>query len=105
MPFFTHARACTNMYAYGPRGWGGGYGHDFKNVQEAELVHWMGATIRHGAREGTPGSLHTRWDKGDPNMTSLFMVVSTTHDSSRSSLCSNWTEQQYDGAGTWNGWI
>ena len=67
MPFFTHAWACTNIYSVGPRGWGGGYGHDYKNANEAELVHWIGATIRHGAREGKPGSLHTRWDKGDPN--------------------------------------
>ena len=67
MLFFTHARACTNIYSVGAKGWGGGYGHDFKNAQEAELVNWMGVTIRHGAREGTPGSLHCRWDKGDPN--------------------------------------
>ena len=60
MPFFTHARACTNIYSVGARGWGGGYGHDFKNAQEAELVNWMGVTIHHGAREGTPGSLHYR---------------------------------------------
>lgn len=38
MPFFTHARACTNIYSVGPRGWGGGYGHDYKNANEAELV-------------------------------------------------------------------
>ena len=67
IPFFQHARACTNVYALGEKGWGGGMGHRFNNVEEAELVTWMGAIIRHGAREGNPGSLNHRWMKAHPN--------------------------------------
>ena len=67
MPFFTHARMCTNTYAFGEKGWGGAYGHDFKPTNEVELVKWLGATVRHGARKGGPGSLHTRWDVNDPD--------------------------------------
>ena len=65
--FFQHARACTNVYALGEKGWGGGTGHKFQNVEEAELVAWYGAVLRHGAREGSPGSLHRRWLKSHPN--------------------------------------
>ena len=67
IPYFTHVRSCTNVYAVGPQDWGGGYGHEYKNTDEAEMVNWTGVAIRHGAREGNPGSLHTHWSKADPN--------------------------------------
>ena len=67
IPYFTHVRTCTNMYAVGQKGWGGGYGHEYKLTNEAEMVNWTGVSIRHGAREGNPGSYHTRWCKDDPN--------------------------------------
>jgi hypothetical protein len=58
MPFYTLARTYTNTYAFGKKGWGGGYSHEFDRVSEQELVHWMAVPIRHGARGGTPMTLH-----------------------------------------------
>ncbi len=72
IPFFTHARACSNIYAVGEKNWGGGVGHVFKLFTEAELVHKTGVEIRHGAREGRPGSLHQRWSAEDPNYDALI---------------------------------
>ena len=67
IPYFSHARGCTNIYAIGEKNWGGGVGHEFRLVTEAELVRWTGIQIRHGAREGRPGSLHQRWSPDDAN--------------------------------------
>jgi hypothetical protein len=39
MPFYTHAAACSNIYAYAAKNWGGGYSHSFNQVSEMELVH------------------------------------------------------------------
>ena len=61
MPFFTVASSCTNIYALVEGGKGGGYGHKWTNVDEAELVRWVGVPIRNGARNGSPGSIHERW--------------------------------------------
>jgi hypothetical protein len=65
MPFYTLARTYTNTYAFGEKGWGGGYSHEFDRVSEQELVHWMAVPIRHGARGGTPMTLHYRWITDD----------------------------------------
>ena len=72
IPYFTHVCACTNSYAVGQKDWGGGYGHRYENTDEAEMVNWTGVTIRHGARMGTPGSLHTRWCKDDPEFDQII---------------------------------
>ncbi len=72
MPYFSHGRQCTNIYAVGQRNWGGGVGHEFRNVTEAELVNWTGVSVRHGAREGNPGSIHQRWSPDDPNFDPLI---------------------------------
>ena len=65
MPFFTTANANTNIYSIAAKQWGGGYGHTFSNTEEYELVRWMGVPIRHGARGGTPLTLHYRWCPSD----------------------------------------
>jgi hypothetical protein len=67
MPFYTTARQCTNIYAYGEKNWGGGYSHTFQQVTEMDLVRWAGVPIRHGARGGRPMTLHYRWCKSDPD--------------------------------------
>jgi hypothetical protein len=67
MPFFSTATTHMNGYAIMEKGWGGGYGHEFKLVSEQELVRWVGATIQHGARDGSASSLHRRWLKEDAN--------------------------------------
>ncbi len=43
------------------KGWGGGYGHEFKLVTKQDLVRWLGAPIRHGGRDGSASSLPRRW--------------------------------------------
>ena len=67
MPFTSHMTSCTNMYAVGEKRWGGSYSHQWKNTYEEELVRWLGAPIRHGARNGNPASMHLRWMKNDPD--------------------------------------
>jgi hypothetical protein len=67
MPLYTHAAACSNIYAYAAKNWGGGYSHSFNQVSEMELVRWNGIPIRHGARNGQPGLLHHRWCPSDPD--------------------------------------
>ena len=47
------------------KGWGAGYGHEFKLVTEQELVRWLGVPIRHGARDGSASGLHRRWMHDD----------------------------------------
>ena len=39
MPFFTEASTFTNIYA-AAEGKGGGYGHKWESVNEAELLWW-----------------------------------------------------------------
>ncbi|KAL7528119.1 hypothetical protein ACHAXR_005384 [Thalassiosira sp. AJA248-18] len=72
MPYFTTVRAHTNTYATGEKGWGGGYGHKYELVDEATLVRWTAVPIRHGAREGKPGSIHNRWIRDDCEYDSLI---------------------------------
>lgn len=67
IPFFTTARQCTNIYAYGEKNWGGGYSHSYDQVTEMDLVRWAGVPVRHGARGGRPMTLHYRWCKSDPD--------------------------------------
>jgi hypothetical protein len=43
------------------KGWGGGYSHKFKFVTEQDLVCWVEAPIRHGARDSSASSLHRHW--------------------------------------------
>jgi len=72
IPYFTHVRACTNSYAVGQKDWGGGYEHCYENTNEAEMVDWTGIAVWHGAREGSPGSIHTRWCKDDTEYDALI---------------------------------
>ena len=65
MPFFTNASIYTNGYAVMEKGWGAGYGHEFKLVTEQDLVRWLGVPIRHGARDGSASGLHRRWMDND----------------------------------------
>ena len=72
VPYYSHVTACTNIYAVGEKGWGGGRGHTYHNVSEAELVRWTGVQIRHGAREGRSGGYHQRWSPDDSNFDALI---------------------------------
>ena len=65
MPYYSNLSIFTNMYAFS-KGAGSGFGHEWMPVTIPELVHWAGVPIRHGALEGTPGSLQYRWKNGDP---------------------------------------
>ena len=67
MPYYTEARAATNIYAFGEKGFGGGYSHTFNPVTEQELVRFAGIPIRHGARGGSPAQLHYRFIRDDMN--------------------------------------
>jgi hypothetical protein len=69
MPFFSAATIHTNEFAIMEKGWGGGYGHEFKLMTEQDLVRWVGAPIWHGMRDGSASSLHRRWllDDADYN--------------------------------------
>jgi hypothetical protein len=61
MLFFSTAAMHTNGYAIMEKGWGGGYGHDFKLGTKQDLVRWVGVPIQHGARDGSTSSLHRHW--------------------------------------------
>jgi hypothetical protein len=61
MPFFSAATTHTNGYAIMEKGWGRGYGHEFKLVTKQDLVCWVGAPIWHSARDGCASSLHMHW--------------------------------------------
>ena len=50
MPFYTVLRPHSNTYAFGERGWGGGYGHQFPPTDKPELVNFTGVALRHGSR-------------------------------------------------------
>ena len=65
MPFVTDARQYTNTYATTDKGMGGAYNHHFDLVDEIELLRWMAVPIRHGARGGCPGHIHSRWCTSD----------------------------------------
>jgi hypothetical protein len=54
------------------KGWGGGYGHNFKLVTKQDLVHRVGAPIRHSARDGSASSLHRRWLLDDANYNNII---------------------------------
>ena len=41
-------------------------GHEWRSVNVPELVKWTAVTIRHGALDGKPGTLFTRWNDKDP---------------------------------------
>ncbi len=57
MPFFSTVTMHTNGYAIMEKGWGGGYGHDFKLVTKQDLVRWVGVPIWHRARDGSASIL------------------------------------------------
>jgi hypothetical protein len=61
LPFFSAATTYTNGYAIMERGWGGGYGHEFKFATKKDLVSWVGAPIWLGTRDGSAISLHWHW--------------------------------------------
>jgi hypothetical protein len=41
-------------------------GHAWQGVTVPELVRWTGVPIRHGALDGKPGTISSRWDSSDP---------------------------------------
>lgn len=77
MPFFSLVSSCTNIYAMGEKGWGGGYSHHFEPVTATDMVRFMGVPVRHGARGGTPSTLHYRWCKSDEDFDNLIADAMT----------------------------
>ncbi|KAL7534908.1 hypothetical protein ACHAWF_004989 [Thalassiosira exigua] len=75
MPYFPHVRACLNLYTVGEKGWGGDVGHEVKLAKEWEWVHWHGAPIRHGDREGGPGSMCRCWLMTDPDFDATIAEI------------------------------
>ena len=41
-------------------------GHEWQSVNVRELVRWTAVPICHGALDGKPGTLFTRWNGNDP---------------------------------------
>jgi len=71
----------------------------------------MGAIIRHGAREGNPGSLHQRWIKSHPNYDELIAanIMATRFKQIKSVFKLNFNvtatkkwEEDYDPASKYN---
>jgi hypothetical protein len=70
MPYYSHMANCTNMYA-ATSGSGIGMGHAWKGVTVPEIVQWTGVPICHGALDGKPGTISSRWDSLDPHYDSV----------------------------------
>jgi hypothetical protein len=70
MPYFSHVANCTNIYA-ATSGAGIGMGHAWQGVTVPELVRWTGVPICHGALDGKPGTISSRWDSSDPRYDSV----------------------------------
>ena len=62
---FSSATMHTNCYAILEKGWGGGYGHEFKLITKQDLVRWLAVPIRHSARDGSASSIPRRWLSAD----------------------------------------
>jgi hypothetical protein len=60
MAFYSEIENYSNTYAFSI-GMGGSYGHSFKLLKLAELVHFDGVVIRDGVRGGSNGALYRRW--------------------------------------------
>ena len=65
MAYFSQVSICTNVYA-SAHGGGSGIGHDWVRTSEMEMIRWTGIPLRHGACDGKPGTIASRWDKRDP---------------------------------------
>ena len=65
MPYYSHVAIFTNIYASISEA-GSGMGHDWHNVTVPELLHWTGVPIWHGALDGKPGTIFSRWNVQDP---------------------------------------
>ncbi len=37
------------------------------------MIHWLGAPMRHGARNGKPASMHLRWLKNNPDYDAVIV--------------------------------
>lgn len=75
--FYSKVEGFTNSYAYSI-GLGGSYGHKFKPVDLAELVHFDGVVVRDGVRGGSNGALYRRWMTGGADEDE-FIVDSMRH--------------------------
>jgi len=71
MPYFSHISMLTNIHA-SISGGGIGIGHQWNNVTVPELVRWTAVPIRHGALDGKPGTLFSRWNFNDPRYDSVM---------------------------------
>jgi hypothetical protein len=71
MPYFLHISMLTNIYA-SISGGGIGFGHEWHNVTVPELVRWTAVPIRHGALNGKPGTIFSRWNFNNPCYNSVM---------------------------------
>lgn len=71
MPYYSNAAVLTNMYA-SSKGVGIGIGHEWKPCTIKDMVRWSAVPIRHGALEGSPGTLKYRWVKKDDRFRDEF---------------------------------
>ncbi len=54
------------------KGWGGGYGLEFKLVTQKDLVRWVGGPIQHGVRDKSASSLHRCWLLDNANYNNII---------------------------------
>ncbi len=47
-------------------------GHEWQSVNVQELVMWTAVPIHHGALDGKPGTLFTRWNANDPRYNTVI---------------------------------
>jgi len=71
MPYFSYISMLTNIHA-SISGGGIGIGHQWHNVTVPELVRWTAVPIWHGALDGKPGTLFSRWNFNNPRYDSAI---------------------------------
>lgn len=69
MPYFSNVAMLTNLYA-SSMSTGIGIGHEWQPCSVKEIVKWTAIPIRHGALEGSPGTLKYRWAENDARLDS-----------------------------------
>jgi len=76
MPFFSMMTWFTHIYA-AEKGAGMGFGHNWVPPSVTEMIRWVAIPIRHGALDGKPGSLSSRWKQSDPRYDDIIAKAMT----------------------------
>jgi hypothetical protein len=76
MPFFSMMTWFTHIYA-AEKGAGMGFGHNWVPHSVTEMIRWTAIPIRHGALDGKPGSLSSRWKQSDPRYDDIIAKAMT----------------------------